>query len=401
MFIPILKRSPLLVLFITIFIDLLGFGIIIPILPNYTKELGATSLDVGMIAAIYSLMNFLFAPIWGTVSDRFGRRPIILISICITASSYLMFAFSTTLILLFIARLIAGIGSANISTVQAAVADISTPENRVKMMGLIGAAFGLGFIFGPPVGGFVKTHFGIEYVGLLAMGLCMVNLVMAWFLLPETIKQKNPEAAFTIHPFRNLRAAFKKIIIRDLFFTNFLYITAFSAMQITAPLLWKQHYQLTDEYIGYVFMFIGIASAIVQAGMIGWLNKNYGERKLLIAGIWMMVAALGIFPLAPTNLFIPTMAIIIILMSLGNGCITPTITTMISKNAPRNEQGQILGLNMSFASLARVLGPLFGGLVYDFHFSLPYIIGAVIMLVAWFFASQVLNIKDSEAMPEK
>ena len=172
-------------------------------------------------------------------------------------------------------------------------------------------------------------------------------------------------------------------------------------MQITAPLLWKQHYQLTDEYIGYVFMFIGIASAIVQAGMIGWLNKNYGERKLLIAGIWMMVAALGIFPLAPTNLFIPTMAIIIILMSLGNGCITPTITTMISKNAPRNEQGQILGLNMSFASLARVLGPLFGGLVYDFHFSLPYIIGAVIMLVAWFFASQVLNIKDSEAMPEK
>lgn len=390
-----MKRSPLLVVFVTIFIDLLGFGIIIPILPNYTKELGASALEVGLIAGIYSLMNFFFSPIWGTISDRYGRKPIILISILITASSYFLFAFSTTLTLILLSRLLAGIGSANISTVQACVADISTPENRTKNMGIIGAAFGLGFIFGPPVGGFVKHHYGIEWVGFIAMGLCIINFIMAFFLLPETIKEKNPEAKFALHPFKELRSAFKKEIIRDLFFINFLYITAFAAMQITIPILWKNHYQITDEGVGYIFMFIGIASATVQGGLIGWLNKNFGERRLLISGSVMMMVALALVPIAPQNLFVPTLALIIILISLANGCITPTLTSLISKNSARNEQGQMLGLNMSFASLARVVGPAFGGLVYDFHFFLPYFIGSAIMFCAWIFAVRVLNLKDN------
>ena len=395
---PVMKRSPLLVVFITIFIDLLGFGIIIPILPNYTKDLGATALEVGLIAGVYSLMNFFFSPFWGTLSDRFGRKPIILISILITASSYFLFSFSNTLALVFLSRFLAGIGSANISTVQACVADISKPENRTKMMGIIGAAFGLGFIFGPPVGGFVKHHYGIEWVGYIAMSLCIINFVMAFFLLPETIKEKNPEASFALHPFKELRGAFRKELIRDLFFINFLYITAFAAMQITIPLLWKNHYHITDEGIGYIFMFIGIASASVQAGMIGWLNKNFGERRLLISGAVMMMIALALVPIAPQNLFIPMLALIIILISVANGCITPTLTSLISKNSAATEQGQMLGLNMSFASLARVVGPAFGGFVYDFDFTLPYFIGAAIMMCAWIFAVRVLNLKDGAGM---
>ena len=390
-----MKRSPLLVVFITIFIDLLGFGIIIPILPNYTKELGATALQVGLIAGVYSLMNFFFSPLWGTMSDRYGRKPIILISIIITASSYFLFAFSNTLMLVFLSRLLAGIGSANISTVQACVADISTPENRTKNMGSIGAAFGLGFIFGPPLGGFVKHNFGIEYVGFIAAALCIINLVMAFVMLPETIHEKNPEASFAFHPFKEFRSAFKKEIIRDLFFINFLYITAFAAMQITIPILWKNHYGITDEGVGYIFMFIGIASAIVQGGLVGWLNKNFGERRLLISGSVMMMIGLALCPLAPQYLFIPALALIIILISLANGCITPTLTSLISKNSLRHEQGQMLGLNMSFASLARVAGPAYGGFVYDFHFYLPYFIGAGIMLCAWIFAIRVLNLKDN------
>jgi predicted MFS family arabinose efflux permease len=217
------------------------------------------------------------------------------------------------------------------------------------------------------------------------------------FSFAETLKEKNPEAKFALHPFKELRGAFKREIIRDLFFINFLYITAFAAMQITIPILWKNHYNITDEGVGYIFMFIGIASATVQAGMIGWLNKNFGERRLLISGSVMMMIALALVPVAPQNLFIPVLALIIILISLANGCITPTLTSLISKSSARNEQGQMLGLNMSFASLARVAGPAFGGFVYDFDFTLPYFIGAGIMMCAWIFAVRVLNLKDSAA----
>ena len=157
------KKSPLAVLFFTTFLDLVGFGIIIPILPNFAKDLGASALEVGLLAAVYALMNFLFSPFWGTLSDRIGRRPVIMYSVALTAVAHLIFSQSYTLAVLLISRILAGVGSANISAAQAYITDISEPKNRTKSLGLIGAAFGLGFIFGPPLGGYVKDTFGFGY----------------------------------------------------------------------------------------------------------------------------------------------------------------------------------------------------------------------------------------------
>ncbi|NBC06094.1 MAG: MFS transporter, partial [Bacteroidetes bacterium] len=186
------NRSPLIVLFITIFIDLIGFGIIIPILPIYANDLGASGAEIGLVAASFSFMQFLIAPFWGNLSDRYGRKPILLISIAITGLGYLIFSQASTLFLLFAARIVAGIGSANISTAQAYISDITPPDKRAKAFGIIGAAFGLGFIFGPPLGGFLKNNFGIDYVGYVAAGLSAANLLLAYFMLSESLE--NPKS---------------------------------------------------------------------------------------------------------------------------------------------------------------------------------------------------------------
>jgi MFS family permease len=199
-----MKKSPLIVIFFTVFLDLLGFGLIIPVLPVFAKELGAGNIQVGMIAGVYSLMNFLIAPLWGALSDRHGRRPIILLSIAITASSYLLFGFTTSLVLLFLSRMLSGVGAANLSVAQAYISDSTTPENRARSMGMIGAAFGLGFIFGPLVGGVIKSEFGIGALGILACSLSTLNWVMAYFMLPESIKAKNRDRKLSLFSFKNL-----------------------------------------------------------------------------------------------------------------------------------------------------------------------------------------------------
>ncbi|HYG16042.1 MAG TPA: MFS transporter, partial [Bacteroidia bacterium] len=202
------NRSPLVVMFLTIFIDLMGFGIIIPILPNLSVQLTGEKSSLA-VAGVYALMNFLFSPFWGTMSDRYGRRPIILVSILLTAAGNLLFGFVTTFWLLIVQRALSGIGSANISAASAYIADISTPENRAKNMGLIGAAFGLGFIFGPAIGGFLAKHYGILGIGVFSAGLGVINFGLAYFLLPESLQEKRPEAPLTFRPvtmlFRSLQ----------------------------------------------------------------------------------------------------------------------------------------------------------------------------------------------------
>ena len=194
-----MKKSPIFVLFITIFLDLLGFGIIIPILPIFIKELGAQDFQVGLIAAIYPVMNFMFSPFWGTLSDRYGRRPIILTSVLVTAVAYIVFANAHAIIIIFISRMLSGIGSANISVAQAYIADVTSPSERAKSMGLIGAAFGLGFIFGPSIGGYLKSisaEGSVDLVGYVTASLCMVNFILAYFLLPESLKEKKKNVRF-------------------------------------------------------------------------------------------------------------------------------------------------------------------------------------------------------------
>ncbi|OYU96941.1 MAG: tetracycline resistance MFS efflux pump [Bacteroidetes bacterium B1(2017)] len=385
------NRSPIFVLFVTILIDLLGFGLIIPIFPIFARELHATNLEIGLIAGIYSLMNFLFAPFWGTLSDKIGRRPVMLISIAITMLSYVFFAFTHSLVYLIISRVFAGIGSANISAAQAYISDITEPKDRAKNMGLIGAAFGLGFIFGPPVGGYLKAMSGagsVDFVGYFAAGLCAFNFVLAYLFLPESLKVKQSQKKFTYKPIGNLIHELKKPLIRELISINFIFIAAFSMMQITSSILWMERYQLDEKQIGFVFMYIGISSAIVQGGLIGKLSKAFGEKQLLLIGSILMCIGLASIPFVPTDWFYLQL-ISLTLIALANGCLTPSITSLISQLAPKNEQGQALGTNQSFGSLARVIGPALGGVLYTYHFTLPYVVGGVFMLLSYLIAKQL------------
>lgn len=384
-----MKKSPLIVIFITIFLDMLGFGIIIPILPIFSKELGAADYQVGLIAMSYPIMNFLFAPLWGTLSDRHGRRPIILISVLITAFAYLIFGLSTNLWVLLFSRILAGIGSANLSVAQAYITDITSPAERAKSMGMIGAAFGLGFVVGPSVGGFLKTISAagqVDWVGFTAAALCLVNFLLAYWLLPESLQTRVPGKGFNFKVISGIGTELGKPAIRELLLINFVYITAFMIMQIASSLFWKEKIALTEMEIGYVFAFIGLVTAIVQGALIGKMVKVFGENRLLLSGIIIVMLSLSLVPWVTRDSFIPWQLITFGLLALGNGCITPTVTSLLSKAAKPNEVGQVLGVSQSFGSLARAAGMGVSGFLYGYEFHLPFLAGSVLMLGSlWLF----------------
>jgi len=387
-----MKKSPLFVLFITIFIDMLGFGIIIPILPIFSKELGAADYQVGLIAMIFPIMNFLFAPLWGTLSDRHGRRPIMLISIFITSIAYFVFSQVTVLWILFFSRLLSGVGSANISVAQAYITDVTSPAERTKSLGFLGAAFGIGFIMGPPLGGWLKsisTSGTVDWVGYVACGMCVVNLVMAYFLLPESLKEKKINVPFNFKVVTGIITELKKPMVGQLLWINFIFITAFMLMQISCSLMWKEITLLDEKQIGYVFAFIGVATAVVQGLLVGRMVKAFGETKMLTYGIIFMAVGLAILPLTGKTLFVPVQFIGLALIALANGCLTPSITSLLSKFANQNEVGHVLGVSQSFGSVARAVGMGLSGFLYSVQFAVPFVVGVVLMITCFWFTEKL------------
>jgi MFS transporter, DHA1 family, tetracycline resistance protein len=381
-----MRKSPLFVLFITVFIDLLGFGIIIPIFPIFTKELGAQDYQIGLIAMIYPIMNFLFAPLWGTLSDRYGRRPIILVSVFITGLAYLVFAQVNALHILLLSRLLSGIGSANISVAQAYITDVTTPHERTKTLGLLGAAFGIGFIIGPTVGGFLKsisTPGTVDWVGYVTAGMSFANFGLAYFLLPESMKKKRADAPFNFKVVTGIIAELKKPSIRELLLINFIFIAAFMLMQMAGSLMWKEIDGLDDKQIGYVFAFSGLATVIVQGALVGRMVKWFGEKKMLTYGIIFMIAGLIMLPLVGEFYFIPLELVALALIALANGCLTPSITSLISKYSDPSDVGQVLGVNQSFGSLARAAGMAVSGFLYGLNFHIPFFAGALLMVICF------------------
>jgi DHA1 family tetracycline resistance protein-like MFS transporter len=377
-------KKPIIVIFITIFIDMLGFGIIIPILPVFSKELGAANYQVGLIAMSFPIMNFLFAPFWGSLSDRYGRRPVILVSVFITGLAYLLFSQTVNLWLLLLARLLGGMGSANVSVAQAYIADITQPKDRAKSMGIIGAAFGLGFIIGPTVGGYMK-HLSspghVDYVGYLAATLCLFNLIVAFLFLPESLKVKKPGLRFNFKVISGIITELRKPTIRELLLINFIFITSFMIMQMSLSLFWKEKIGLNEVELGNMFAFIGLATVIVQGGLIGTLVRKFGETRLLAYGTYLFIAALLIIPWVTPQTFIPIELFPLALTALANGCLTPSITSLLSKTADAKDVGQVLGVNQSFGSLARATGMGLSGFVYGIDYHLPFIAGAMLMLI--------------------
>ena len=282
--------SPLFVIFLTVFIDMVGFGIVIPVLPLYAEHFHATPIEIGWLTGIYSGMQIIFMPILGRLSDRFGRRPILIVSLAGTALGFLIMGWATSLPLLFAARIIDGATGGNIATAQAYIADISTPENRSRSMGLIGAAFGLGFTFGPMIGGIMsRISYGAPFY--FAAALAAVNVVLLYFILPESL---SPEYRSQPHERTRLAEVFQHgharmfgTIVATYFFT----ITGFAIMTTLFALFTEKHFGFDARKTGYLFGFIGIISVILQGGLIGRLIKIFGETTLARTGLLLLAAA--------------------------------------------------------------------------------------------------------------
>ncbi len=395
-----MKDKRLLIIFLTIFIDLLGFGLIIPLLSPYAKELGAPEWAVGMVVAMYPLVNFFCTPVLGSLSDRIGRRPIILGAIAVNFFANLLFAHANTITLLVFARILGGFGSSNISAAQAYISDITLPENRARAMGMIGAAFGLGFVLGPAIASPISDRYpdsDIYILGLMSAALCLLNLVWAYFALPESLENKNLSAKIKFIPISDFLDAFRRPVIKEILTFNFVYITAFMFLQVTLSLLWLDHYGMTKAETAKGFMTIGILTAIVQAGLIGKLVKKFGERKLLYNGTFIMAVGILMPPFAfkePTWLFLVCNFVSIALICFANGMMTPTSNSLLTQHVGAHEQGKIQGLAQSFSSLARVVGATLSGVLYYFHYALPYVCAAALMLLcSWLVRLAILQMR--------
>ena len=382
-----MRKASLLVLFLTVFIDLIGFGMVIPFLSYYAREYGASGIAVGAVVGIYSIMQFFFAPVWGRLSDRIGRRPVLLISLTASCAGYLLFAFSHSLGLLFASRVIAGVGGANIGTAQAYIADSTSHENRAKGMGLIGAAFGLGFILGPPLSGFL-SHFGTGrglpgnlLPGLVAGGLSFTAFLIALNVLAES-KPAHVMPRSGLPPQfdpRLWRAMLTNRLLASLIAGLFLTLLAVAGMEISVTLHGRERFGFRQLDMAYLFLFMGIIVAGIQGGLIGRFVRAIGEKGVIIAGAASFT--LG-FVLVPSIWRVPLLYGVAFFIAIGQGLCYPALTSLVSKVAPESERGSMLGLATSVGSLARFLGPILAGFLYDLAGAAGAFYGGAVLMAA-------------------
>ena len=379
------QRSPLFVLYLTVFIDLMGFGIVIPILPLYAQDFQATPLAIGWLTGIYSGMQIIFTPILGRLSDRFGRRPVLLISIIGTAIGFALMGIAQSLTLLFVARIVAGITGGNISIPQAYIADVTAPEKRSHAMGMIGAAFGLGFTFGPLIGGVMsQISYGAPF--FFAAALAAANALLIYLILPESLprehRAKPHEEASTAEVFRHGRGIMFTLVVATYFFL----IAGFAIMTTLFALFTARRFGYDAHANGYLFGFVGLVSVIVQGGLIGRLVKTFGEVALTRAGMILTTVSLALLPLC-NNLAI--LLLVCAGLSVGSGIASPPLSGLASQMIERNWQGRALGVMQSAGSTGRLIGPLIGGwlLMFDLQKPVaeygrtPFLVGSAICFI--------------------
>lgn len=358
-------------IFLTVFIYLLGFGIIIPIMPLLSQQFGATPVQTGLLLSMYSLMQFMFAPFWGSLSDRFGRRPILLGCLLGESLSYIIFAHANNLEMLFVARALAGFFGASISTANAAISDITPAHERSKGMAIIGAAFGLGFVFGPAIGGGLSiwgqhissgdplfaTHFTMYWVA----GICIASALVGFKFFSETLALENRHP----HKRRRLSALVEKMrqpVVGPLMIVFFLASLAMSSMEANLVLFMNDKFGWGVKEVSFGFAYIGLIVVFTQGFFVRRLLPKVGERTTLKWGLSLFALGLAGIAFAP---HISLMALTMTSLALGNGLINPSILGGISLLTGANEQGATLGSTQSLSSLGRILGPFLGGLVYE------------------------------------
>ncbi len=374
------KTSPLLVIFFIVFFDLLSFGIVIPILPYYSESFGADAFIWSFVMAIYSIMQFLFSPFWGSLSDRHGRRPILLLSLFCGALSMVALGYANSILWIFICRMAAGIFAANISTATAYIADSTTEENRAKGMGIIGAGFGLGFLFGPVIGGlFVEQGFHIPV--FIAAGLGVLNSILGFFILPEPLKDLEKRKAnrrrFEWSLVQRTLSASKTAVPVVLFFIS---TFAFAQLEVSFGYFVMDRFSYSAKEAAYLLALMGFVMVLIQGGAIGRLSKRYGERKLAIVGFLMMaVALIGAGFTASVTLF----TINLVFIGIANALINPSLSSIMSKAAPKEQIGGMMGIYQSASSLGRIIGPPIAGYIYvRLGMASPLYLSSTIMAIA-------------------
>jgi len=393
-----MKKSPLASILSIVFIDLVGFGMIIPILPLYAQRFQATEWQIGLLLASYSFMQFLASPVLGWLSDRYGRKPVLLCSLIGSAVGYMLMASAVSLTTLFAARILAGISGASVGTASAYIADITPPENRSKRIGLIGAAFGVGFVLGPAIGG-ILSHFAVVAPFWFAAILSMLNAIVMWIVLPEperhVARQQGPV---------NLRETFEQAgswRLGVITVTYFIGIAGFAIVTVIYAQVSNRRFDLNQSQISYIFVMMGLIGAMIQGGAIGRLAKRFGDVDLAITGFAVMAGSMMAMPLAHT---VPVFVLFSAGLAMGNSLSQPTMSAIASKGASPALQGRVLGVVQSAGSLGRVFGPVIAGILLTSDHSgsnsrygnTPFLVGGFIIGIAF-----LLAITLRRAIPQK
>lgn len=347
------------IIFLIIFVNLLGFGIIIPLLPFYGDAVGASAFQIGLIFASYSLCQIIAAPWLGHLSDLHGRRPILIFSLIGTVASFALLAVANTIPLLFAARIIDGLSGGNISTARAYISDITEEKDRAKAYGIIGAAFGLGFIFGPALGGLLGRY-GYAAPAWGAAILAAIALGMTYIWLPETNRSSRASRG---NPWREMPLLLRRPVLGRLLGIDFLYWASLSVYQTTFALFGKIRFGWEITEVGYVLALVGFIGAFIQGGAVGPIVKRYGEKQVFLFGIFLTAAGLGGAAFVhDATLFV----IALIPAAVGGALSNPTLIALISQNGAREEQGRVQGVSGALESLGRTVGPVWGNGVLDF-----------------------------------
>ena len=353
------KKSPIGLIFLTLFIDMVGFGIVIPVLPIYAEGslIHATPLQLSWILGIYSLLQLICAPIFGKWSDQIGRKPVLVFSILGTAIGFLILGSAGCVWMLLLGRIIDGISGGNISTAMACIADVTTKENRSKNMGLIGAAFGLGFMIGPVFGGVLSHYVSISAPFYFAGALALVNALLVWLRLPETLTPELRERAKQKATLGEIFQGGRVGMIGAILMAQLASVTGFSIMTVLFALFCEKNLGYNLAQSSYMFAYIGLLGVLFQGGLLRRLLKRPIEKQLAVVGSFLMAGSMIALPFAQST---GILLVILFFISLGNSFVSPTLTGLASRSTDAHCQGRLLGLMQSASSLGRFLGPMIG-----------------------------------------